>query len=156
MKWNNKIIFAGLSPDISKAAVVEFLGYNAEFGLALFRDWGVGNAVNGAMMTFRIPFFTSQLTYAAADTENYLTPVRPHPHCLKSNLQGSSARQRVISNNYAQLLLPCASVHLGGVAGGKSLIGLSFSFLVSRRANPYPIPRWEHCPHSSALAILSR
>ncbi|XTI84582.1 hypothetical protein V2W45_1465629 [Cenococcum geophilum] len=49
IEWINKIILASLSPDIFKAAIVEFLGYNAEFGLALLRDFSINNAVNSGL-----------------------------------------------------------------------------------------------------------
>ncbi|PVH99919.1 hypothetical protein DM02DRAFT_614668 [Periconia macrospinosa] len=49
VEWINKVILASLSLDIFEAAVAEFLGYNAEFRLALLGDFGLDNTVDSGL-----------------------------------------------------------------------------------------------------------
>lgn len=53
VEWVKNVIFARLSPDIFEAAIVEYLGYDMEFGSALLEDFGIDDAFNSGFDVVR-------------------------------------------------------------------------------------------------------
>lgn len=53
VEWINEVIFARLGPDVFKAAVAEFFGYNVEFGSTMLSAFGVNNVFDGGFNIVR-------------------------------------------------------------------------------------------------------